>query len=200
MGKINKNGWGNITICNIIYRLIGNVTNTQISLMYIDKIAKKEIVDEIKRRLKKINTDSILDSGNIEEFIKDDRYSIFPTFLNSEKPDSVTVAMLEGRVAIFVDGSAYVLTAPAFFVEFLHAGEDYYHHFIIASMVRIIRYIAFFLSMYVPAIYIALTTFHQEMIPTPAIFTFGLILPIILVIATLIKNKIERMRKKSNAQ
>lgn len=145
---------------------IGNISQTRVSLMYIDKIVKNEIVNEIKNRLSTIQIDAILDSFYIEELIKDDKYSIFPTFLNSEKPDSVAAALLEGRVAIFVDGTGFVITAPALFVEFFQVSEDYYHNFIISSTIRMIRLMAFILTLLVPAIYIALVTFHQEMIPT----------------------------------
>ncbi len=75
-----------------------------------------------------MDNDCVLDSGYIEEFVKTDRYSIFPTAMNSERPDAVAAALLEGRVAILVDGSPYILTAPAIMIEFLQASEDYYHH------------------------------------------------------------------------
>ncbi len=153
--------------------VLGNTTKTKISLMYITTIAKKEIVDETKRRLNAIDIDGILDSSYIEELIKDDRYSIFPQFLNSEKPDSVTAALLEGRIAILVDGTAYVLTAPALFSDFLHSSEDYYYPFAVASVIRLIRYLSVFLTLIVPAGYIALVTFHQEMIPTTLLISIA---------------------------
>jgi spore germination protein KA len=152
---------------------IGSVTKTTISLMYIDKIAKDEIVQEIRARLGKIKIDCILESGYIEELIKDDRHSIFPTFLNSEKPDSVVAALLEGKAAILVDGTPYVLTAPALMVEFFQVSEDYYHHYIISSTMRFLRYVAFFLTLLTPATYVAITTFHQEMIPTPLLISIA---------------------------
>jgi len=145
---------------------IGNVTKTAVSIMYIDKIAKEEIVQEIRNRLGKIEIDGILEGSYIVELIKDDRYSIFPTFLNSEKPDSVAAALLEGKVAILIDGTPYVLTAPALMFEFLQVSEDYYHHFIMSSVLRFSRHIALLLTLLVPSIYIAITTFHQEMLPT----------------------------------
>jgi spore germination protein KA len=98
--------------------LSGSVTNTKIALMYIDGIARKDIVDEIRNRIEKIKIDGILDSGYIEELIKDDRYSIFPEFLNSERPDAITAELLEGKVAIFVDGTSYVLTPLSFLSSF----------------------------------------------------------------------------------
>ncbi|PYG90339.1 spore germination protein KA [Ruminiclostridium sufflavum DSM 19573] len=152
---------------------IGNITKTKISLIYIDKIAKKDILDELKRRLNTINIDCIFDSSYIEELIKDDKHSIFPTFLSSEKPDTVAADILEGKIAILVDGTSYVLTAPAVFVEFLQSSEDYYYPYLVASIIRLLRYIALFLTLIVPAGYIALTTFHQEMIPTPLLISIA---------------------------
>jgi spore germination protein KA len=152
---------------------IGRVTQTKVSLMYIFKTAKDQIVKEIRTRLENIEIDSLLDSGYIEELIKDDRYSIFPTFLSSEKPDSVTAALLEGKVAILVDGTPFVLTAPALMVEFLQVSEDYYHHFIISSMMRFLRFVAAALTLMVPSLYIAVTTFHQEIIPTPLLISIA---------------------------
>ncbi|MCX7841475.1 MAG: spore germination protein [Clostridia bacterium] len=150
-----------------LYKLtLGKVSKTKAAVMYIDKIAKDEIVSEIIKRISRISTDSILSSANIEELIKDDRYSVFPTIINYEKPDSVAAALLEGRIAVFVDGTPFVIVAPALFFEFIQASEDYYNHYLISSMIRIIRYTSFFLTFLVPAVYIALVTFHQEMIPT----------------------------------
>lgn len=152
---------------------IGSVTKTAISLMYINTIAKAEIVQEIKDRLNKIEIDAILESGYIEELIKDDRHSVFPTFLNSEKPDSVVAALLEGKVAILVEGTPYVLTAPATIFDFLQSSEDYYHHYIISSTMRLLRFVAFLLTLLTPATYIAITTFHQEMIPTSLLISIA---------------------------
>ena len=150
---------------------IGNRTKTKVTLMYINDLAKQEIIDEIRRRLNAIQIDGILESGYIAELIKDNRYSIFPAFLNSEKPDTVAACLLEGKAAILVDGTPFVLTAPALFVEFFQASEDYYHQFHIATFVRIIRCIAFIFSIFVPSLYIALASFHQEMIPTPLLIS-----------------------------
>lgn len=146
---------------------VGTRTKTEVTLMYINDLAKQEIIDEIRRRLNAVRIDGILDSGYIEELIKDNRYSIFPTFLNSERPDTVAACLLEGKVAILVDGTPFVLTAPALFGEFFQASEDYYHQFFISTLVRFFRYMAFILSMFLPSLYIGLASFHQEMIPTP---------------------------------
>lgn len=145
---------------------LGTVTHTELKLVYIKNIAREDIIEELRRRLSKVDIDCILDSSYIEELIKDDRYSIFPTFLNSEKPDAVAAAMLEGRVAIISDGTPYVLTAPAVMMEFLQVSEDYYNSYYISSITRILRIFTTILTLLVPALYIALITYHQEIIPT----------------------------------
>lgn len=152
---------------------IGNITKTTVCLMYIHNIAKDEIVQEARKRLANIEIDGILEGWYIEELIKDDRHSIFPVFVSSEKPDSVVAALLEGKLAILIDGTPYVLTAPALMVEFFQASEDYYHHYIVSSMMRVLRFITFFLTLLVPAVYISLTTFHQEIIPTPLLVSIA---------------------------
>jgi spore germination protein KA len=152
---------------------IGSITKTQVCLMYIVNIAKEEIVEELRRRLKKIELDSVLDGGYIEELIKDDPYSIFPTFLSTEKPDAVTASLLEGKIAILIDGTPFALTAPAIMLEFLHASEDHYHHFIISSLMRLTRFVALLLTLFVPSGFIAITTFHPEIIPTTLLVRFA---------------------------
>lgn len=152
---------------------IGSVTKTEVCLMYIDNIAKSEIVAELKERLGKLEIDSVLEGAYLEELIKDDPYSIFPTFLSTEKPDTVTAGLLEGKVAILTDGTPYVLIAPALMVEFFQASEDYYHHFIVSSFMRFSRFIAMLLTLFVPAFFIAVTTFHHEMIPTTLLMRFA---------------------------
>jgi len=153
------------------YLTLGTRTKTKVVLMYIDGLAKKEIIDEVRRRLNAIQIDGILETGYIEELVKDNRYSIFPTSLNSEKPDTVAGCLLEGKAAIFVDGTPFVLTVPALFAEFFQASEDFYHLYHISTLVRLFRYMALALSMFVPALYIVLAAFRQEMIPTPLLIS-----------------------------
>ncbi|MBK5484516.1 spore germination protein [Peribacillus sp. TH16] len=145
---------------------IGTVTKTDVSIMYINGIAKEGIVEEVKKRLNRINIDSILESGYIEQLIEDQVMTPFPTLNHTERPDMVAGNLLEGRVAIFVNGSPFVLVAPALFVQFFQSVEDYYNRFDIASATRFLRIIVFIISIIGPAVYVAATTFHQEMIPT----------------------------------
>ncbi len=151
----------------------GTVTHTNIKMVYLHGIAKEDVVEDIRSRLQRVDYDSVLDSNYIEEFIKTNRYSIFPTAMNSERPDAVVAALLEGKVAVLVDGTPYVLTAPALMVEFLQASEDYYHHFAISSLIRLLRYTSLLLTLLVPALFIAITTFHHEIVPTPLLISIA---------------------------
>lgn len=145
---------------------IGKVTKTDVSIMYINGIAKDEIVEEVRSRLKRIDIDSILESGYIEQLIEDKTMTTFPTIFHTERPDAIAGNLLEGRVAIFVNGTPFVLVVPALFIQFFQSVEDYYARFDIATAIRFLRIFIFFISLIGPAVYIAATTFHQEMIPT----------------------------------
>ena len=153
--------------------IIGQRTNTNIAIAYIKELANEKLVKELKSRLNKINTDSILESGYIEELIEDAPLSPFSTIGNSEKPDKVAAKILEGRIAILVDGTPFVLTIPKLFIENFQSVEDYYSRPFLSSLIRFFRYIAFLISMTGPAIYVALTNFHQETIPTPLVLTMA---------------------------
>ena len=144
---------------------IGSVTQTDIGIMYIQGNADERIVEEIKERLKEIKVDGVLESNYIEEFIRDDRTTIFPLLLNTERPDAVVGNLLEGRIAIIVQGTPFVLIAPAIFSQFFQSPEDYYQNYYIDSFLRMLRFGSFFLSMYASAIYLALITHHQGLIP-----------------------------------
>lgn len=150
---------------------VGRQTKTDVCVVYIKDIADDKIVGEVKRRLSSIDTDSILESGYLEEFIEDAPYSFLPTVGNCEKPDIAAAKLLEGRVAIITDGTPFVLTVPYLFVEAFQISEDYYSRPYYATIVRWLRFIAYFFSVMAPAIYVALTTYHQEMLPTPLLIT-----------------------------
>ena len=145
---------------------LGKQTKTAICIAYIKGLAAEETVAEVRRRLERIDVDSILESGYIEEYIEDAPLSPLATVGNTEKPDIAAAKMLEGRVAILVDGTPFVLTVPYLFVEGLQSSEDYYSRAFFSTMMRWIRIIAMVSTALMPALYIALLTFHQEMIPT----------------------------------
>ncbi|WP_410771212.1 spore germination protein [Fontibacillus sp. BL9] len=151
-------------------RQIGRVTQTDVGMMYISGIANEKIVQEVRERLDRIDVDGILESGYIEEAIQDKTLTPFPTIYNTERPDVIAAELLEGKIVILVDGTPFVLVTPALFVSFMHAAEDYYQRADISSFLRMLRYLSIFISLLGPSLYIAVSTFHQEMLPTQLLF------------------------------
>lgn len=153
--------------------IIGEMSQTDIAIAYLDGIVNPEILKEVKNRLKKINIDAVLESGYIEQFIEDAPLSPFPTVSNTERPDVVAARLLEGRVAIFVEGSATVLMVPYLLLEPFQSSEDYYSRPFYASLVRSLRMIGFLLSTLAPAAYVAFQDFHKEIFPTELLITLA---------------------------
>ena len=153
--------------------VIGKRTHTQVNILYMDGIADPDLICEVERRLKKVDTDAILAAGYLEEYIEDSPFTAFPTAWCSEKPDAVAGKLLEGRVAIAVDGAPFVMTVPMLFIENFQSAEDYITRSYYATAMRILRLTAFIISLLTPGLYIALTTFHQELIPTTLLFTMA---------------------------
>ncbi|NLO21174.1 MAG: spore germination protein [Syntrophomonadaceae bacterium] len=154
--------------------IVGEQTRTHIAIAYLKGVSSPELLAEVRSRLSRIKTDAILESGYIEQFIEDAPYSLFSTVGNTEKPDIAAARILEGRVAILVDGTPFALTVPMLFIEGFQAAEDYYSRPYYASFIRLLRFAAFFLSILAPAVYVALLTYHQEFIPTPLLITMAL--------------------------
>lgn len=152
---------------------VGKQTKTVICIVYINGIAKETIVQEVKDRITRIETDSVLESGYIEAFIEDAPYSLFPTVGNSEKPDIVGAKLLEGRIAVLTNGTPYVLTVPYLFIEAFQNSEDYYSRPYLATFIRWLRWLAFFISTFLPALYVAITTFHHELLPTTLLISIA---------------------------
>ncbi|QWU17250.1 spore germination protein KA [Paenibacillus sophorae] len=152
---------------------IGRRTQTGVALVYLHGIASEQVLAEIRQRLDAIDTDSILESNYIEELIQDGHLTPFPTIMSTERPDAMAGGILEGQVGIIIDGTPFALLAPATFFSFFQSSEDYYQRFDISSFLRLIRYSAFFVSMLLPALYIAITTFHQEMLPTTLLISLA---------------------------
>ncbi|MFC4101639.1 spore germination protein [Paenibacillus xanthanilyticus] len=157
----------------IEFRQIGNQTKTKVAVLHMNGITDSKVVDEVMSRLDRINTDSILDSEYIEEFIQDASFTPFSLMLSTERPDAVSAGLLEGQFAIIVDGAPFALLAPVTFNNFFFSSEDYYQRFDIATFLRFIRLGAFFASLLIPSLFIALTTFHQEMIPSPLLISLA---------------------------
>jgi spore germination protein KA len=152
---------------------IGRQTKTDICVCYLKGIVDPGIVQEVKTRLQQINIDAVLESGYLEEMIEDNPFSFFPTIGNSEKPDVVAGKILEGRVGILCDGTPFVLTVPYLFLETLQTSEDYYTRAISSSLLRTVRIICFYVSILLPALYVALLSFHQSVLPLNLLLTIA---------------------------
>jgi len=161
------------TTLKIISREVGTETRTGLAILYMENLASPELVNEVIKRIDRIEIDSILESGYIEELIEDSPWSMFPQIQNTERPDSAAANLLEGRVVIIIDGTPFALIAPATFWQFLQASEDYYHRYHISIFLRWLRIIFIFIALELPAFYVAITTYHQEMIPTTLLYSIA---------------------------
>ncbi len=144
----------------------GTRTQCKGFLCYLDSIVRPELLEEVKRRLSKIEIDGVLDSNYIVEQISDHHGSLFRTIGVTERPDVIAGGLLEGRVALVLDGTPVVLEMPYIFAETFQVAEDYYQNFWFASIGRLLRIICYFLSITVPGIFVSLVSFHQELLPT----------------------------------
>ncbi|MBE6810140.1 MAG: spore germination protein [Ruminococcaceae bacterium] len=145
---------------------IGRRSDTLVFVCYLGSLADKDMLKELKQRLKKIDIDGILDSNYIAENIRDSKYSLFKTMGSTERPDIVASRLLEGRIAVVVDGTPVVLTIPYLFSENFQSDEDYYINFTLASLARVLRWLCFFITVSVPGVFVALITHHFELLPT----------------------------------
>lgn len=148
------------------FEIVGERSQTNVAVMYLRDLANPDLVKEVKRRIKSIKTDYVLDSGVLAEFIEDNPYNLNPTILATERPDRVASKIAEGRVAIIVDNSPFVLVVPTSMYEQLHTGEELYSRWPFGSFIRWLRALAFLLSFLLPGFYLAVVLYHQEMIPT----------------------------------
>lgn len=149
---------------------VGVRSKTDIGLMYIKDIVRNELLTEVEERISRIDIDAILDSSYIEQFIEDDWISPFPQMQMTERPDKVASALLEGRIAIIVDNSPFAILVPTVLTSFYQSSEDYYQRWEIMSFIRVLRYIAGFLAICLPGLYLAITVYHPDMIPMELLF------------------------------
>jgi spore germination protein len=145
---------------------MGVRSKTDCAVMYIDDIVNKDVLEELMTRLDSINIDAVLDSGYIEQLIEDDSWSPFPQIQSTERPDVVSAALYEGRVAVICDNSPFAIIVPATLPAFFQTPDDYYQRWINSSMLRLVRFFAIFIGLIMPALYIAVTSFHTSIIPT----------------------------------
>ncbi len=166
---------------------IGTLTQTQVNIVYLEGLALVGLIQEMKQRLERIKIDGIIESGYIEEFIEDTPYSLFPQVIVTERPDRVAAALLNGRVALLMDTTPFVLIVPAAFIRMLEGADDNYVRFPFANFARNLRFITLNIAMILPAFYIAVSTFHLEMLPTKILISLagvreGLPFPVLIEI------------------
>ena len=153
--------------------VIGTTSKTKVSLIYVDGIVDKKLVNKIEKKLKTMTMDYVANSNYITENLNNNNY-MFPTNLMTERPDYVGFQLMEGRVAILVENTPQVIIIPAFFSDFIKTVDDYYQNTKNVSITRIIRVLALIISIFTPAVYIALTTFNQETLPTSVLINFSI--------------------------
>ena len=154
------------TRLRLIPKAIGTRSKTDVAIMYIEDIVNKEVLQELKLRIDKINIDAVFDSAYIEQLIEDNKYSPFPQIQSTERPDVVASALYEGRVALLVDNSPFVIIVPATLPNLFQSPDDYYQRWMHGSMVRFIRMVSLLVSLTAPSLYVAITSFQPDIIPT----------------------------------
>ncbi len=152
---------------------IGRWTQTKVAIAYIQGIAPEALVAEARRRLEHIEVDGVIDTSYLEEFIEDTPYTVFPQVLTTERPDSVTADLLEGRVAILSNGSPFALVVPTTLWSLMNATEDHYQRWDGATFIRLLRYTLVSLVVLLPSFYVAATTFHPEMLPATMLISIA---------------------------
>ena len=150
---------------------LGELSRTNVVVAYIKGLAPEPLVVEVRKRLSRIRMDGVLESAYVEEWIEDHPSSPFPQIKGTERPDAVAADLLEGRVAILTEGTPFVLVVPTTFWSLNQPSEDYYHRFWIATALRLLRFVNLLIALFLPALYVAATTFNQAVLPTPLLLT-----------------------------
>lgn len=147
-------------------------SHTNVDLVYMEDLVYPKLLEEIERRLDRYEIDGVLDSGVIEQLAEEKWYSPFPQFQTTQRPDRAAMSILEGRIVVLSDNSPIALILPTDWNSFLKTTDDYYNRFEVATFARILRYMAAFFAMTLPGLYIAMTNFHTQLLPTPLLLAF----------------------------
>ncbi len=150
---------------------MGELTNLRVMIGYVKDKVNEEALAVLKKRMSHIRNIEVLDATSVREFIEDSKYSPFPQYRITERLDVAVSAMLEGKIILMADGSSTILICPALFIDFFQSPEDYYQRTHISSLVRLMRIIAFFMALSLPSMYIALSNYHPELIPSNLLLT-----------------------------
>lgn len=152
---------------------VGKRSKTPCCMMYIKDIANDELVKEVRRRIENINIDFLIDSGELEQYLEDSTFLPAPQIVATERPDRAAGMLVEGKVAVIVHGSPFALVMPTTNNDLIKSTEDAYVRFPYSNLFRLIRIIGVFASLLLPGVYVAITNFHQEMIPTDLLFAIS---------------------------
>jgi spore germination protein KA len=144
---------------------IGRRTKTKISITYINNIVEEKYIKNIKEKLKKLDVDGLIDSGPIRDYLTKENHCAFPTIISTERPDKCTQSLLDGKIIIIVENTPFALIIPGMFIDIFHTPEDNYQQPVNITITRILKFIGFIITLFTPAIYIALTTYNFEIIP-----------------------------------
>jgi spore germination protein len=152
---------------------VGARGNLKLTIMYLADVANPEVLKELVDRINKLDVDSILNAASLAEYIEDNPYSPFPQLFLTERPDFAAAEILQGRIVTVVDRSPNVLIGPATFETFFKSMDDYGARWTVASFIRLMRYFGFFVAIFLPATYIAVISFHFEIIPLKLLLSVG---------------------------
>ncbi|MFK7695027.1 spore germination protein [Paenibacillus sp. HJGM_3] len=150
---------------------VGNLSQTTIVIAYIEGLAKDSIVEEVRKRISRIQIDTVLGGNFIEEFIEDHPFTLFPQVQNTERPDIVASCLAERKVAIFIDGTPFTLIVPCSLWNAFQSADDYYERFLYTTLIRWLRMLLIITSLFLPSLYVAITTFHPQLLPTNFLFS-----------------------------
>lgn len=149
---------------------VGKLSKTPCAICYLKNIANSDLIGEVKYRLNNLDIDYLISSGQLEQLIQDDNWSSLPQIVSTERPDRTANLLFEGRIAIVVNGTPYVLIVPAIFTDFLASPEDLNLKHQYSNFIRVLRIVAIIFTLLFPGVYMAITNFHQELIPTELLY------------------------------
>ena len=153
---------------------LGTKTNTKVSIIYMNNIVDKELLNDVIQKVSSIETDKILDTYYIKELIKNENKTIIPTIKSTEKPDTIAKCLTEGKICILTENSNHVLIIPTFFIDYFYNSEDNYQKKVFVGFVKFIRIVALLITIFAPSIYLSLITYDQQMLPTNLLINFSL--------------------------
>ncbi|MGM7701592.1 spore germination protein [Pseudalkalibacillus sp. Hm43] len=154
-------------------QVVGRRGQTKVSMLYLEDVANPELIEEMETRIRRIDIDAILNTGELEQYVEDHPFSPFPQFQVTERPDTAASQVLQGRIAIVVDKSPGVLVGPMTFTSFFQSIDDYSSRWLVASFIRLLRFTGFLIAVFLPSLYIAVISFHYEVIPINLMISIG---------------------------